>query len=81
MRMASTQLNSTQLAATLLATPTLSQNARATIKKVGFTLIDIEDLVPAREQYDPSVTDARFRETWTKLKLVDPSLPSLTLLY
>ena len=52
----------------ILATPSLSQNARAIIKKFGITLIDIETLVPAREQYDPSVTDTRFRETWTKLR-------------
>jgi len=52
----------------ILATPSLSQTARAIIKKVGITLIDIETLVPAREQYDPSVTDTRFRETWTKLR-------------
>ena len=52
----------------ILATPSLSQKARAIIKKLGITLIDIETLVPAREQYDPSVTDTRFRETWTKLR-------------
>jgi hypothetical protein len=52
----------------ILATPSLSQTARTIIKKFGITLIDIETLVPAREQYDPSVTDTRFRETWTKLR-------------
>lgn len=52
----------------ILATPSLSQKARAIIKKLGITLVDIESLVPAREQYDPSVTDTRFRETWTKLR-------------
>lgn len=52
----------------ILATPSLSQRARAIIKKAGITLIDIKSLVPARAQYDPSVTDARFRETWTKLR-------------
>ena len=52
----------------ILATPSLSQKARAIIKKLGINLIDIETLVPAREQYDPSVTDTRFRETWTKLR-------------
>lgn len=59
----------------ILATPSLSQNARTIIKKVGITLIDIEPLVPAREQYDPSVTDTRFRETWTKLRSVEPLTP------
>jgi hypothetical protein len=52
----------------ILATPSLSQNARTIIKKFGITLVDIETLNPAREQYDPSVTDTRFRETWTKLR-------------
>jgi len=52
----------------ILATPSLSQHARAIITKAGITLIDIESLVPAREQYDPSVTDSRFHETWTKLR-------------
>ena len=52
----------------ILATPSLSQHARAVIKSLGITLIDIETLGPSREQYDPSVTDTRFSETWTKLR-------------
>jgi len=52
----------------ILATPSLSQRARAIITKVGITLIDIESLVPVGEQYDPSVTNSRFCETWTKLR-------------
>jgi hypothetical protein len=52
----------------ILATSSLSEHARSIIKRAGITLVDIERLVPAREQYDPSVTDARFRETWTKLR-------------
>ena len=66
----------------ILATPSLSHRARAIIKKARITLIDIDSLVPAREQYDPSVTDERFRETWTKLRCVHPSLlPVLLLIY
>ena len=52
----------------ILTTPSLSQDARAIINKLGISLIDIETLGPAQEQYDPSVTDTRFSETWTKLR-------------
>ena len=59
----------------ILATAGLSPHARAIIRQTAITLVDIEimlvdieGLVPAREQYDPSVTDARFGDTWTKLR-------------
>ena len=52
----------------VLATPQLSQEAREIVKKRGILIRDIDQLQPATGSHTLAEHDARFGDTWTKLR-------------
>ncbi len=54
----------------VMATPSLSPEARAVVAKRGIAIRDIDHLYPAEGKHVLADHDARFRDTWTKLKYV-----------
>jgi hypothetical protein len=55
----------------VLATPSLSQKARTLLTRAGTPYLERPGLYPSLEQHDPRITDDRFEEVWTKLRLVN----------
>ncbi len=53
-----------------MVTPSLSQEARAVVEKRGIVIRDIDHLYPTEGTYTLVEHDARFRDTWTKLRHV-----------
>ena len=54
----------------LMATPSLSSEAREVVAKRGIVIRDIDHLYPEDGKHVLADHDARFRDTWTKLKYV-----------
>ncbi|RPD81843.1 nucleotide-diphospho-sugar transferase [Lentinus tigrinus ALCF2SS1-7] len=52
----------------VMATPSLSPEARAVVAKRGILIRDIDHLYPEDGKHVLADHDARFRDTWTKLK-------------
>ncbi len=52
----------------VLATPQLPQEAREIVKKRGIIIRDIDQLQPAEGTHTLAEHDARFGDTWTKLR-------------
>lgn len=56
----------------VMATDTLPESSRATIRSQGMEIIDVEHLAPAAGRhggFDPKFS--RFADTWTKLRVFD----------
>lgn len=54
----------------VLVTSTLSTSARRFLERAGIQTEEISILPLAPSRHDPSQTDARFADTWTKLRSV-----------
>lgn len=54
----------------VMATPSLSPEARAVVAKRGIVIRDIDHLYPTEGTHQLADHDVRFRDTWTKLKYV-----------
>ncbi|KAF9069156.1 nucleotide-diphospho-sugar transferase [Rhodocollybia butyracea] len=52
----------------VMATPTLEQEARDILDERHIEIYDIQPLMPASERHSVAEHDARFRDTWTKLR-------------
>ncbi|KAI0757153.1 nucleotide-diphospho-sugar transferase [Daedaleopsis nitida] len=52
----------------VMTTPSLSPGAREVLKKRGMIVRDIDHLYPSEGTYKLAEHDARFRDTWTKLR-------------
>jgi hypothetical protein len=52
----------------VLATPSLSQQARTLLTRVQIPYLERTGLYPSVEQHDPRITDDRYEEVWTKLR-------------
>ena len=58
----------------IMATPSLPEDVRAVVKKAGITLREVERLQPKDGTHSLAEHDARFGDTWTKLRC-ESSLP------
>ena len=58
-----------------MVTPSLPSEARAVIEKRGIIIRDIDHLYPEEGTHKLAEHDARFRDTWTKLRYVNPGHP------
>lgn len=54
----------------VMATPTLPQNARGVLERRGISIRPIRSLNPQEGVHSLSPQDARFADTWTKLRCV-----------
>lgn len=52
----------------VLVTPALPQDARQVLKTLGIILHEVDTLRPEAERHTLSEHDARFADTWTKLR-------------
>jgi lipopolysaccharide biosynthesis glycosyltransferase len=51
-----------------MVTPTLPQEARDVLKRKGIAVVDVDRLMPGEGVHKLSDHDARFHDTWTKLR-------------
>ena len=54
----------------VLGTPSLSQQTRTLLARLGIPYVERTGLYPSREQHDPRNADARLEHAWTKLRSV-----------
>lgn len=52
----------------VMVTPAVTAEARAILTGRGITLADVESLVPSEGSHTLADHDARFQDTWTKLR-------------
>ena len=52
----------------IMVTPQLPAEARNVLTKRGITMIEVDSLQPAEGSHTLAVMDARFADTWTKLR-------------
>ena len=52
----------------VMATPTLSSNARDVLEARGVEIVEVDPLQPPPTAHRLSEADARFADTWTKLR-------------
>jgi hypothetical protein len=55
----------------VIVTPQLSEAAKNVLTKAGIATVGVEALSPAEGAHKLSDADARFHDTWTKLRQVD----------
>ena len=56
-----------------MVTPSLSAEVRAVVSKRGIAIRDIDHLYPEEGAHNLAKHDARFRDTWTKLRYSGPT--------
>ena len=56
----------------VMATPSLSQEVRSILQARGIVIRDVDHLQPEEGTHKLDDHDARFRDTWTKLRYVWP---------
>lgn len=54
----------------VMVTPTLPQDVRSVLERRGISMRPVESLRPPEGKHSLSTHDARFADTWTKLRCV-----------
>ncbi|KAJ7619152.1 nucleotide-diphospho-sugar transferase [Mycena polygramma] len=64
----------------VMVTPDLPQEARDVLKKGGIPTVEIQTLLPEDGVHQVAAADARFRDTWTKLRVFELKYDRVVLL-
>jgi hypothetical protein len=56
----------------VMVTSSLEQNARDVLEKRGIPMVEVQTLQPEEGAHTLAAHDARFADTWTKLRYVNP---------